>query len=113
MPVIIAGDTNIPTPPTDPAMGPLYGDPLGTGDFWEIEQERDCVSSPTCDLAQGGQVTYKDKKLDYVFASRWYLHIPVGRVSVNYDVGECGVPPDTYECSDHAIQHSEVVLPTT
>ena len=83
MPFILAGDTNIPTPPTDAAIGPLYGAPLGTGDFWEIEQERACETSPTCDLAQGGQVTYepRNEKLDYVFASRWHMYIPVGRVS--------------------------------
>jgi endonuclease/exonuclease/phosphatase family metal-dependent hydrolase len=109
MPFILAGDTNIITPPTDAAIGPLYGAPLGTGDFWEIEQERDCQASPTCDLAQGGQKTYKDRKLDYVFASRWHMYVPVGRVFVNYNVGQCG--EDQQDCSDHAIQHSEVVLP--
>jgi hypothetical protein len=111
MPFVLAGDTNIPTQPPDPAMGPLYGAPLGTGDFWEVEQERDCVSSPTCELAQGGQVTYKDRKLDYVFVSRWHMYIPVGRVVVNRDVGECGEDPDTLPCSDHYFVHSEAVLP--
>jgi hypothetical protein len=108
MPLVIAGDTNIPTPPTDAGLGPLYGAPLGTGDFWEVEQERVCITESTCELFQGGQATYSDRKLDYVFASRWHLYVPIGRVVVNRDVGTCdGIP-----CSDHYLVHSQLILPT-
>jgi endonuclease/exonuclease/phosphatase family metal-dependent hydrolase len=107
-PLVIAGDTNIPTPPTDAGIGPLYGAPLGTGDFWEVEQERVCITLSTCELFQGGQATYADRKLDYVFASRWHLYVPIGRAIVNRDVGTCdGIP-----CSDHYFVHSQVILPT-
>lgn len=112
MPFILAGDTNIPTPPTDAAIGPLYGAPLGTGEFWEVDQERGCVQSPTCAVAQGGEATYlRSNKIDYVFASRWHMYIPVGQVAVNRDVGECGEQQDTLICSDHYILHSQVILP--
>ena len=114
-PFILIGDTNIFMPPDTAALGTLYSAPIGTGDFSEIEQERGCVMSPTCDLFQGGTPTYNllngpNKKLDYVFADRWHFYIPPGRVQTNIDVGTCGEQP--HLCSDHAMVYGEVVLPT-
>jgi hypothetical protein len=111
MPFILAGDTNLATPRTDSAMDPIYGPPIGTGDFGEIEQERACVTSPTCELAQGGAPTFDDRKIDYIFADRWHFHIPVGRAAVNQDVGTCGEDP--HPCSDHFLVYGEAVLPAS
>jgi endonuclease/exonuclease/phosphatase family metal-dependent hydrolase len=108
MPVILAGDTNINTRPNgDGNMAHLYGP---YGDFNEVEQERACEQTPTCELSQGGSATYRDQKLDYIFASHGHFHVPVGRAFANWDVGECG--SDNHPCSDHAFLVGEVQLPT-
>jgi len=113
MPFILAGDTNIPTPPENVAMGALYAAPLGTGDFWETSQERACVTTVPCGVAQGGEDTYMHLpgKIDYVFASRWHLYVPMGQVVVNRNLGECGDQQNTLTCSDHYILHNQIVLP--
>jgi hypothetical protein len=108
----VVRDTNIPTPPADAAIEPLYAAPLGTGEFWEVDRERGCVMSATCAVAQGGETTFmRSNKIDYVFASRWHMYVPMGQVVVNRNVGECGEQQDTLTCSDHYIMHSQVILP--
>lgn len=92
-------------------MATLYSEPLGTGDFGEVEQERACVRDLTCDVFQGGSATYGEKKLDYIFAARQFLHIPVGRSTVIDDVGECPEDDGTLPCSDHSMVYAELQLP--
>ncbi|MEH1130251.1 endonuclease/exonuclease/phosphatase family protein [Micromonospora sp. CPCC 206061] len=110
-PFILVGDTNISTPPHDPALSTLYGAPIGSGDFGEIEQERACLTSTPCGLAQGGAATFHDRKLDYIFADHWHFHIPVGRAVVNQGIGTCG--DDGEPCSDHYLLYGEVLLATS
>jgi endonuclease/exonuclease/phosphatase family metal-dependent hydrolase len=108
-PLILAGDTNIHTPPRDPNLGALYSEPIGTGDFNEVEQERACVQEPTCEVSQGGGATHSENRYDYVFAARQHLHTPVGRSVVVADRGLCG--SEQQVCSDHHMVYAEVQLP--
>jgi endonuclease/exonuclease/phosphatase family metal-dependent hydrolase len=119
MPFVLAGDLNIVTPPRDGALGTLYGSPAGTGDFLELDGERDCLVAPACVPAQGGTATHQegelgdgdgrpDTKIDYIFTSRWFSAVPVGRASVDVNVGLCGAEP--FPCSDHFLYAGEVQL---
>ncbi|GII75832.1 hypothetical protein Sru01_08140 [Sphaerisporangium rufum] len=113
MPFILAGDFNIKVPPSNLALGALYGDPAGTGDFVEVDQERgcgdSCVPRQTGAPTQVGTSQGGPRKIDYVFASRWHLVLPPDRVQILTDVGKCG--GDQHACSDHYLFRSEVELP--
>jgi endonuclease/exonuclease/phosphatase family metal-dependent hydrolase len=120
MPFILAGDLNIHTPPRSEALGSLYALPAGSGDFLEVNGERGCLTEPQCVQSQGGEPTHPedplpdngvddDSKLDYIFASQWHTSVPIGRSSVNRDVGSCGA--DDHGCSDHWLFYGEVNLP--
>jgi endonuclease/exonuclease/phosphatase family metal-dependent hydrolase len=120
MPFILAGDFNIKTLPDNAVLGTVYTAPTSStdwtnsGNFKEVEQERQCVQTVPCDLAQGGQATHPQdggEKIDYVFASRWYFTVPVGRVEIiqGAALGTCGA--DNHPCSDHFMMRSEVQLP--
>jgi endonuclease/exonuclease/phosphatase family metal-dependent hydrolase len=117
-PFILGGDMNIPAPPANGALATLYPPAMNTtdwstaGDFHEVDQERQCVQSVPCEIAQGGEFTQAGKggrKLDYLFADRWHFVVPVGKVRVNRDVGECGEDPKP--CSDHWLLHGEIQMP--
>jgi hypothetical protein len=119
-PFVLAGDMNIPTPPADDALAYLYPpaktttDWTNSGQFVEVNQQQGCILVPTsCEISQGGEATHRGnngQKLDYVFGSRWQFVVPVGRVSVNRDVGTCAAPP-VHDCSDHWLFYSELQLP--
>jgi endonuclease/exonuclease/phosphatase family metal-dependent hydrolase len=108
MPFILAGDTNIYSPPITPDLGPLYPAPLGDGDFNEAFQEENCVKVQPCLIQRGGPPTFHGgKKLDYIFASRWHLTVPVGGARVDENVGTCDGDP----CSDHFPVYAEIDMP--
>ncbi|GAA3347017.1 hypothetical protein GCM10020358_60210 [Amorphoplanes nipponensis] len=108
MPLILAGDTNISSPPVTPDLGPLYPAPLGAGDFNEAFQEENCTKVQPCLIQQGGPPTFHSgRKLDYVFASRWHLTVPVGGARVDENVGTCDGDP----CSDHFPVYAEIHMP--
>jgi endonuclease/exonuclease/phosphatase family metal-dependent hydrolase len=108
LPFILASDTNIFSPPVTPDLGPLYPAPLGTGNFNEVFQERDCSNLQPCLIQQGGPPTHHGgKKLDYIFASRWHLTVPVNSSWVDEDVGSCDGDP----CSDHFPVYAEIRMP--
>jgi endonuclease/exonuclease/phosphatase family metal-dependent hydrolase len=108
-PILLMGDTNIPSP--DPANTAMYHPNAGGGVFAEIEEERDCVATIPCEPVQGGVATYNVHKLDYVFADQWHFVVPVGAVWHNrYD--DCGDNRNE-PCSDHLLVHGEVQLPRT
>ncbi|MET8162372.1 endonuclease/exonuclease/phosphatase family protein [Sphaerisporangium sp. NPDC005289] len=117
MPLILAGDFNIRVPPSNGTLGTIYADPAGTGEFNEVDQERDCGENGSCVPRQSGNPTHWGNKLsgnlpqkiDYVFASRWHLYVPPGRAQHLTDVGTCG--DDNHPCSDHYIFRSQVLLP--
>ncbi|GIF00635.1 hypothetical protein Ari01nite_80990 [Paractinoplanes rishiriensis] len=116
-PFILGGDTNIDTLPANDHIGAVYSEPLGTGEFNEVEQARACIVAKPCEELQGGTDTFlgggpdaEQKKLDYVFADRWHFAIPVGRVVVNENVGLCGEQRNK-PCSDHKLIYSELYLP--
>lgn len=117
MPLIITGDLNTRTPPDNAALATMYGAPAGQGDFAEVDQDRGCITADPCTPTQGGTSTQigdptvdKDgRKIDYVFASRWFFFVPVDNVQVIRDVGPCG--SDAHACSDHWLFRSAVRLP--
>ncbi|SDK91736.1 hypothetical protein [Nonomuraea jiangxiensis] len=85
----------------------------------EVDQERDCGELGSCVPRQsgGGPTHWSDEasgnqpqKIDYVFAGRWHLFVPPGRVEHLTDVGQCG--GDDHPCSDHYLFRSQVQLPS-
>jgi hypothetical protein len=103
---------NLPAPPIRAALAKLYSGELGyTGEFYEVDGERACLLAPTCDVQQGGTATQYGnggQKLDYIFADRWHFSIPLGRVSVDQNVGLCG--ETQHVCSDHYLTYGEMTI---
>jgi endonuclease/exonuclease/phosphatase family metal-dependent hydrolase len=119
-PFILAGDMNTPTPPANDAMTYLYPPAANTSDwshsgqFVEVNQQQQCITTIPCEISQGGVPTHRTNggvKLDYVFGSRWSFVVPVNAVSVNRNVGTCDDAPPAHDCSDHWLFYSELELP--
>jgi endonuclease/exonuclease/phosphatase family metal-dependent hydrolase len=111
-PWVLLGDFNRPPPNT--ALGKLYSEPIGTGVFSEVGEERNCFGvGNLCEISQGGPDTQGDtehgQKIDYVFLSRRFAYLNGLNVAVNTDVGHC--EDDNDVCSDHYLFHSMVTIP--
>jgi len=114
-PWMMLGDFNRPSPPTIDALGSFYPAPIGRGAFAELDQERQCITSLVCEIAQGGTPTHRSlRKIDYAFVSQRFFYLPEANVRVNNNVGTCD---DWFElggtlpCSDHFILHGHVLMP--
>lgn len=114
-PWLMLGDFNRPSPPPIDALGSFYPAPIGHGAFAELDQERQCITSLVCQIAQGGTPTHWSfRKIDYTFVSRRFFYLPEANVRVNPEVGICDnwlIPGGTQPCSDHFILHGSVLMP--
>ncbi|MEV6304579.1 endonuclease/exonuclease/phosphatase family protein [Actinoplanes sp. NPDC051861] len=110
-PFVLMGDFN--RPPPNAALGTLYSEPIGTGVFSEVDEERNCFGvGNLCEISQGGSPTHgghNGQKIDFVFVSRRFAYLNGLNVAVNTSVGTCG--QDNHECSDHYLFHSMVMIP--
>lgn len=103
-PFLLLGDLNLL--PGNPALGTLYAAPAGTtGEFWEVDQYRNCTVDSCAGPVQGGAPSHGEGKIDYAFVSRGHFTFGYQNVQM-IDAGNC----DSHACSDHRIFRSEVTL---
>jgi endonuclease/exonuclease/phosphatase family metal-dependent hydrolase len=102
-PFLLLGDLNLL--PGNPALGTLYAPTAGAGQFWEVDQYRNCTPDACPGPVQGGAPSHGEGKIDYAFVSRGHFSFEYQNVQM-VDAGNC----DSHACSDHRIFRSDVYL---